>query len=127
MEETEITEEIEEIDEEVREVGGNIVNEEDREPDDSELRAGSGTDHKRLASAIIAKFNEWGYVHIRTIGPAAAGRAAWACDIARAKLGLTGVETIQHGFFWVIRLEKIDPKTGKRIIRTGHTMVCEPR
>jgi len=127
VETLEAVEGFEVVEEDLRTISGTIVNEEDRTPDPAELRAGSDTDQKKLASAIIAKYNEYGYAHIRTIGPAAAGRAVWACDIARNKLMLAGSEAIQHGFFWVVRLLKTDPKTGLRIIRSGHTIVCEPR
>lgn len=104
-----------------------IPKESDRESDPAELKAASDTDPKRLASAILAKFHEHGYAHIRAIGPAAIGKGTSACDIARSKLSLAGIEAIQHGFFWEIELKKVDPKTGKKAIKTGHTTVCEPR
>jgi len=104
-----------------------VLKEKDREVDPGELKAASDTDPKRLASAILAKFRNVGYAHIRAIGPAAIGKGTAACDIARSKLVLAGIEAIQHGFFWEIELDSIDPKTGKNAIKTGHTTVCEER
>ncbi len=97
-----------------------IQSEEDRTPDPAELKSASDTDPKKLMGAVLAKFKEHGYVQIRSIGPAAIGHAVAACDMARSKLVLNGVNAIYYGYFWEIKT-----KNGER--RTGHTLVFEDR
>lgn len=113
--------------EKIVELASRAEKESERIPDPAELKAASDTEPPKLASAIMAKFKDYGYAHIRAIGPAAIGKAAAACDIARAKLMLSGIEAIQWGYFWEIEIDKIDPETGKKSLKTGHTTVCEPR
>jgi stage V sporulation protein SpoVS len=104
---------------------------EERKIEQDELKASSQTDPKALAGSIMAKFKENGYAKIRAIGPAAIGRAASACDIARSRLVLVGIDAIQHGYFWDIEIETEEEENGEMVKKTktitGHTTVCEPR
>ena len=80
----------------------------------AELRVGSKTNVKSLASAITATMKEHGYALLRCIGDGAIGRAARASTIARGNLALADINLIMTGSFFMTEIDG-NERTGFQI------------
>ena len=80
----------------------------------AELRVGSKTNVKSLASAITATMKEHGYALLRCIGDGAIGRAARASTIARGNLALADINLVMIGSFFMTEIDG-NERTGFQI------------